>query len=50
MTSQRRAEEKFVPDRSQIMLANPKLSMNRYRRENSQALGKEVAGQTTGQQ
>ena len=52
MNNQRQAEEKFSVERSQIMMSDPKLSMNRYQRANTQAQepGKEATGHTTGRQ
>ena len=52
MNNQHRAGKKFSAERSQIMLADRKLPMNRYQRANTQAqaLGKEATGHNTGHQ
>ena len=42
MNNQRQVEKKFSAGRSQIMLANPTTSMNRYKRPNSQPLDNEA--------
>ncbi|MFE4541037.1 hypothetical protein [Arthrobacter sp. NPDC056727] len=50
MNTQRQAEKKFSAERSEIMLADPKLPMNRYQRANAQTQGKEVTDHSTGHQ
>ncbi|MFF2318221.1 hypothetical protein ACFVTE_18375 [Arthrobacter sp. NPDC058097] len=52
MNNQHRAEKKFSAERSQIMLASPTTSMNRYQRANTpgQEPGKEATGHTTSRQ